>query len=355
MTGLEDSLLHFKLAFIGFGVVGQGFCQLLLELKQELKIRHNLTFNVVAIADKLMGSIYHPEGLNLERLMGLISKTGKIINYQDAQVHNWNSLETITKSKADIIIEVSWTNLETGEPALTYIKTALSQGKHVITTNKGPSSLKAKLLLEMAKKHNVEFKFEGTVLSGTPVISLGLNYLLEAKIEEIHGILNGTSNYILTQMENGFNFQEALKQAQELGYAEKDPTSDVEGWDAMGKLIILANVIFGYSLTINDIEREGITNITINDIQQAKTENTRWKPMASLIIQSDGLKAKIGPQKISFTHQFANISGPTNALLFRTKYLGDVTIIGPGAGRVATGYALLTDLLEINRNVSKIM
>lgn len=345
--------MHFKLALIGFGVVGQGLIEILEKSRKELKTQ-NFEFTVVAIADKIKGSLYHPDGLELRQLQEIVEKTGKISDYQGAAVTNWNSLETIQNSNADIIIEVTWTDLQTGEPALTYVKTALSLGKHVVMTNKGPVALEAMELFQLAKKHNVQLKFEGTVLSGTPAINLGLYNLAGAKIKQIQGILNGTTNYILTEMEKGLSYEKALQQAQELGYAETDPTGDVEGWDALGKIVILTNVVLGHPLTKADVNRKGITNITSEDIQKAKNEGKRWKLIASTLIQSDGtIQASVRPEKLPMSHPLANISGVTNALLFQTEYAGDITIIGPGAGRLVTGFALLTDLLEINRIVSK--
>ncbi|MHA2363652.1 MAG: homoserine dehydrogenase [Candidatus Hodarchaeales archaeon] len=345
--------MHFKLAFIGFGVVGQGLAEILVETKTELKTKYNFEFSVVAISDKLKGSVYHPDGINLEELLDLVKKTGKIVDYQKAQSTGWDSLQTIKESNANIIIEVSWTDIQTGEPALTHVKTALTSGKHVVMTNKGPVALAVKELLDLAAQHDVHLKFEGTVLAGTPAINLGLNNLAGSGITEIQGILNGTTNYILTEMEkNNLSFDQALKQAQELGYAEADPTGDVEGWDALGKVVILTNVIMGHKLSKNQVEREGITKITPTDIEKAKSEGKRWKLIATMVLQPDGsIKASVKPEVIPLSHPLAGISGPTNALMFRTKYVGDITIVGPGAGKLATGFALLNDLLEINRNV----
>lgn len=340
-----------NLAFIGFGVVGQGLAEILLQDKEELLSKYGFEFKVVAISDKMKGSIYNPEGLDLKTCLDLVNNNKSLEEYDNATYKGWDSLKTISESNAGIIIEVSWTDIETGEPALSHVKSALKLKKHVVMTNKGPIALAVDELLKLAKENKVHLKFEGTVLSGTPVINLGLNALGGSKITEIHGILNGTTNYILTEMENGLTYENALKQAQELGYAEADPTGDVEGWDAVGKVVILTNVVMNYPLAKNQVEREGITKISIEDVNKAKKEGKRWKLIASIVLQGDGsIKASVKPIKLPLDNPLASIMGPTNALTFKTKYVGDVTIIGPGAGKLATGFSLLTDLLEINRS-----
>ena len=150
------------------------------------------------------------------------------------------------------------------------------------------------------------------------------------------------------------SYDDALKQAQELGYAEADPTADVEGFDALGKIVILANTVMGANLSKDEPPCEGITKITAEDIAKAKEEGFRWKLIAGAEIKKDGsVDAYVRPEKIPLTHPLANIMGPTNALTYSTKYVSDVTIIGPGAGKLPTGFALLTDILDINRLVSK--
>jgi homoserine dehydrogenase len=170
-------------------------------------------------------------------------------------------------------------------------------------------------------------------------------------ISSIKGILNGTTNYMLSEMEKGMSYDEVLAKAQELGYAEVDPTGDVEGFDAMAKVIILANVLMNSKLTANDVDREGISNITTEMITDAKNENSRWKLIGSIETTDNGVNASVRPEKLPLTHPLANIMGATNALTFTTDLLGDITIIGPGAGKVETGYSILTDILAIHRKI----
>ena len=345
--------MEFKIAFIGFGVVGQGLAEILIEQKEALKELYNFNFKVVAISDVMKGSIYNQNGLDLQKLLDLVKTTGKIEDYPEG-IKGWDSLQTITNTNSNLILEVAWTDLTTGEPALTHVKTALQNKKHVVMTNKGPIALAVRELLSLAKEKNVEMRYEGTVLSGTPALNLGLYNLAGAGITAARGIVNGTTNYILTEMEKGMDYDAALKQAQDLGYAEADPTADVEGYDALGKIVILANTVMGASLKKDEPSCEGITKITSEDIKKAKEDGYRWKLIAGAEIKNDGsVDAYVRPEKIPLDHPLANIMGPTNALTYSTKYLGDVTIVGPGAGRAPTGFALLTDILDINRLLSK--
>ncbi|MHA2247520.1 MAG: homoserine dehydrogenase [Candidatus Hodarchaeales archaeon] len=342
-----------RIAFIGFGVVGQGLAEILLEQKEDLRNQVGFEFEVVAVSDTMKGSVYNETGLDLQKLLDLVKSTGKIDEYPEG-VKDWDSLKTITETNANLVVEVSWTDINTGEPALTHIKTAIGCHKHVIMTNKGPIALAARELLSMAKTNGVELRFEGTVLSGTPALNLGIYNLASSKITKVAGIVNGTTNYILTEMEKGLKYEEALKQAQEQGYAEADPTADVEGYDALGKIVILTNVVMGGNITKDQVKCQGITKITSQDINEAKKEGNRWKLIAGAELKDDGsVEAYVRPEKMPLNHPLASVSGPINALTYTTKYLGDVTIVGPGAGREATGYALLTDILDIHRQISR--
>jgi homoserine dehydrogenase len=339
-----------KLAFIGFGVVGQGLAEILLESEQELKERNNFEYKVVAISDTMKGSVYNPEGLDLAKILKLVKETGKVEGYRGATESGWDSLKTIKESNADMIIEVSWTDLTTGEPAMSHVNAAFESGKHVIMTNKGPIALAVTELLEKAKKHDVELRFEGTVLAGTPAINMGMYNLAGAGITEFQGIMNGTTNYILSEMEKGMDYQEVLTKAQELGYAEADPAGDVEGHDAAGKVVIMTNVLMGKKISKDDIDLEGITKITSEDVEKAKAEGKRWKLIAGCKLLPTGeIEASVKPIMLPLSDPLASVMGATNALTFKTKYVGDITVVGPGAGKLPTGFALLTDILDIAR------
>lgn len=343
--------MKFKLAFIGFGNVGQGLVNILLEKKPFLKEQYDFEFTVVAVSDFIKGSIYNPNGLDIKKVMDL-AKINNISDYSPGEA-GWDALKTIKESNADLIIEITYTDVNTGQPATDHIKAALEAKKHVVTTNKGPVILHYQELEELARKNNVQWRYEGTVLSGTPAINLGEKNLAGSGITEIKGIVNGTTNYILTQMEEGMSYEEALNKAQELGYAEADPTGDVEGYDAMGKVVIMTNRLMGANITKKDVNCEGITKISTEDINSAKASGKRWKLIASTKKLEDGtIKAKVSPEMLPLSNPLASVMGATNALTFITEQLGEVTIVGPGAGRKETGFAVLTDILDINRTLN---
>ena len=344
--------MQFKIAFIGFGTVGQGLTEILLEKKDMLGEKYDFYYKIVAISDIMKGAVYDEDGLDMEKILELVKKGKKLDEYPTG-VKEMDSMATIQETNADTIIEVTYTDVKTGEPALTHIKAALNAGKNVISTNKGPVVKQVMELLDLAASNNVHYGFEGVVLAGTPVLNLAKFTLAGNKITGFKGILNGTTNYILTRMEEGMSYDDALKKAQELGYAEADPTGDVEGLDALGKVVILSNVVLGKNLSVNDVQRKGITGITGEDVKKAKAEGKRWKLIGSAEIQSDGsVKAKVSPEKLPLSDPLAGVCEAINALTYYTDELGPVTIVGPGAGRRETGFSLLIDLLEINRKLS---
>jgi homoserine dehydrogenase len=341
--------MKYKLAFIGFGVVGQGLTEILLEKRGFLKEVFDFEYTVVAISDIMKGSVYDKHGLDMEKILSLLKKGKRIDDYPTGE-KGLDSLETIKNTNADIIVEITFTNVKTGLPALDHIHAAIEAGKHIVSTNKGPVVKEVSSLIKEAEEHHVHYGFEGVVLAGTPVLNLAKYCLAGNHITGFKGILNGTTNYILTRMEEDMNYDDALKKAQELGYAEADPTGDVEGLDALGKVVILTNVVLGKQISWEDVKRKGITNITTDDIKQAKKEGKRWKLIGSAEIKSDGsVNAKVEPVKLDLSDPLAGVNEAINALTFTTDELGPVTIVGPGAGKRETGYALLIDLLEINR------
>ncbi len=343
--------MKFKLALIGFGTVGQGLCEILLNKKAHLKEKYDFDWQIVAVSDKLKGSVYCPSGLDTEKLL-TFAKENKSLNEYECENEfytGWDALKTINDSNADIVCELSYTDIKTGQPATDHCRAALNGGKHVVTSNKGPAALFYKELENLARVNNVKFMIEGTVMSGTPVINLARNELAGNEISAIRGILNGTTNFILTKMEEGMNYEDALKLAQELGYAEADPTADVEGYDALAKVTILANVLMGENLKPSDIPCKGVSQITSEDIQNAKVENKKWKLIGEIKKENGTVKASVSPMMIENTHPLAGVNGAVNAITFTTDLLGDVTVTGAGAGKIETGYSILTDMLEINR------
>ncbi|HGY54229.1 MAG TPA: homoserine dehydrogenase [Caldithrix abyssi] len=338
-----------KLALIGFGTVGQGLCEILLSKKEYLKKMYDFEWEVVAVSDMLKGSVYAPDGLDVPALLDLVSNGKSLEEYTGDAQRGWDALTTIRQSNADIVCEMTYTDIKSGKPATDHCRAALESGKHVVTSNKGPAALFYNELADLAQKNNVRFLIEGTVMSGTPVLNLASNELAGNSITAVRGILNGTTNFILTNMEAGRSYEEVLKEAQELGYAEADPTADVEGFDALAKVTILANVVMGARLKPDDIPCKGITAITLDDIEQARQEGKRWKLIGEVKKEGGKVSASVAPMKVELSHPLAGVSGAVNAVTFSTDLMGDVTITGAGAGRIETGFSILTDILEIHK------
>lgn len=344
--------MTYKIGLIGCGTVGQGFLEILNDKKKYLKENYNFEGKVVAICDKLKGSVVAPEGIDLTELLDILNKGQRIENYKGNTNNTFEAEYLIDNVETDIIVEVTYTNIQTGEPATTYIKKALQKGKHVVTSNKGPVALHYHELKNLAKKNKVYFKFEGTVMSGSSVFNLAENSFQGNEILGVKGILNGTTNFILTKMEEDLNYEEALKLAQELGYAEADPTADVEGYDAMAKIVILSNVLLNGKIKPQEVERKGITDISKEDVLKAKEEGYRYKLIASARKENGEIIASVKPEILPLSDPLCGVNGVTNALTFDLDLLGKVTIQGPGAGKKETGYAILADILNIHSNLS---
>jgi homoserine dehydrogenase len=340
-----------KLAFIGFGTVGQGLAEILRDKSDVLRAQYGFKAQVVAISDSIKGAVYHPDGLDVHTALTIVQQKGSLNDYPEAPglVRGWDSLTTIRNSNADTIVEVAWTDLETGEPAISHVRAAFESAKHVVTSNKGPVALAYQELKNLADKYDLQWGIEGTVMSGTPALRLAQTALAGCRITQIRGILNGTTNFILTQMEGGATYADALAEAQRLGYAEADPTADVEGHDALGKLLILAAVVMGTPLSSETVACQGISHLTPEDVKHAQAEGKRWKLIAQIRREGSQLEASVGPQAIPQAAPLASVRGATNAITYVTDLLGEITLVGPGAGRPETGFALLADLLDIHR------
>jgi len=344
--------MEYRLALIGFGNVGQGFAEILRDHGQRLLEQFGVRFLIVGVSDTLKGSVHDPAGLDPADLIDAVRLAGNLGDVE-APDRGWDGSEMARLSSADIVIELSYTDLETGEPATSHIRAALEAGKHVVTSNKGPVALHYAELSKMARERGLEIGVEGTVMSGTPTVLIGMNLLRAAGIKRVQGILNGTCNYILTRMEEGSTYEDALDEAQKKGYAEADPTGDVEGIDAAGKVVILANLLLGVPIGMDDVDRAGISGLTPADIAEARAAGERWKLIATLEPADGGVLASVRPERVPLSHPLASVGGATNAVTYSTELLGDVTLVGPGAGRLETGYSILVDLLEIHRTAPR--
>ncbi len=346
-----------RIGLIGCGTVGQGLLEILDRKKDSLREDYGFEAKVIGITDKIRGTLVMPKGIDIPTVLKVLGSGKNLSAYPKAtaaQTAPLDPLDMIAKIDADIIAELTYTDIKTGEPATSYIRKALETGKHVVTSNKGPAALHYAELRALAKRKKVQFRIEGTVMSGTPVFHLAETGLAGNEIRGIKGILNGTTNFILSKMEtDGMDYPDALKLAQKLGYAEADPTADVEGFDALAKVVILSNVLMGASLKTSGVPRKGISAITLADVAAAKAEGYRYKLIGQARKERGKVVASLSPEKLPLSDPLAGVMGAHNAVTFDTDLMGKVTIQGAGAGKIETGFSILSDMLAIHRKEAK--
>ena len=335
-----------KLILIGFGVVGQGFAEILLSKATQLAQEQDFSPLIVGVVTATKGTLFRDAGLDIAALLAA-AQAGSFDAYpeQTGLRRDMSASAMIQVGSADALVELSPTNLDTAQPALAICHQALDAGLHLVLANKGPVALDYANLISKARAQGLQMRCEATVMAGTPTMHLAQDALAGCTINSARGILNGTTNYMLTQMENDMSYEAALAQAQALGYAETDPSGDVEGWDAAGKVLILANALFGSSLKMADLDVGGITRISAADIADAKAAGQRYK----LIARATPTGGEVKAMPLPLSDPLASVSGSTNAITLETDLLGDVTLIGAGAGKLETGCAILSDLLAIAR------
>ena len=333
-------MVECKLVILGFGSVGQGVANVVAMKKAMISEKYGVDLKVVAIADSSSSAICE-DGLDEELVVSTKKETGKVGNYPGygCQVCGVELLDAVDY---DILIEATPTNIKTAEPAKSLTLKAFADGKDVVTSNKGHLALFYKEMHEAKEKAGVEFKFEASVGGAMPIINLCQNNLASCGISSIKGILNGTTNYILSRMTSeGTTYENTLKESQQLGIAETDPTQDVEGIDAACKVVILANVL-GIDATYDDVEVRGISNITLDAIELAKQEGYYVKLIGE--VSKNGLK--VSPRLVKQNSPYA-IDGTLNLATVTTDLADEITVIGKGAGSIETASAMISDLISI--------
>lgn len=266
---------------------------------------------------------------------------------EEVLVHDYSVI--VNDPEVEIVVEV----MGGVEPAYTFVKSALEAGKSVCTSNKELVAKHGAELLKIAKEHNRNFLFEASVGGGIPIIRPLNQHLTADKICEITGILNGTTNYILTKMDReGLDFDTVLKQAQDLGYAERNPAADVEGFDACRKIAILASLAYGESVDYEDVYTEGITNISDMDFKYAEKMNRSIKLLGKCKSEENGIVVSVTPRLVGPEHPLYNVSGVVNGILVRGNVVGDLVFIGSGAGKLPTASAVVSDVVDAVRHLN---
>jgi len=319
-----------KVALIGLGSVGRGVAEMLA--------KKDLGLVLTGIADS-KSAFLDPAGIDIARVLAAKKKTGSCGD------QHLTAEDVVKKADYDVLVEVTPTNALSGEPALGYMKAALNRKKHVVTSNKGPIALAQKELRAMAKKKGVMLRYEATVAGAIPVMHTLEEGLAGNEILALYGVLNGTCNYILTRMAaEGLTYEQALMEAREMGYAEADPTYDVQGIDAAIKLVILANTIWDNGVKLADVDRTGIDLLTPDALRLADEEGCTIR----LIAEANPRKhlLRVSPRILDKNHPLV-FEGTLNALTLETDMAKEITLIGRGAGSVETASAIIGDLLFI--------
>ena len=318
--------------------MGRAFVRLLLDKTAELRDAHGIEWRLTGVASRRLGWIAAPEGLDPEALLA-----GRFPAPAAQNVRAW--LET---ARADVLFEASSLNRHTGEPAIDHLKAALVAGAHAISANKGPIVYAYDELRRLARDAGRLFLFESTVMDGTPVFSLFQHGLPAAELRGFRGLLNSTSNVVLTQMEAGLEFDAAVRKAQEIGVAETDPSDDLDGWDPAVKVAALVIVLLGIPIRLDQVERIGVRGLDPATVRAARAAGSPYKLICRAERVGGGVLASVRPEQVPLTDPLALLEGTTSCLEFDLDVF-DLTVIEHKPGVVATAYGLLADFIRAAR------
>jgi homoserine dehydrogenase len=340
---------HYRLAFIGFGNVARSLARLLTRKQVVLERDYGITFSVTGIATDKHGFAANPNGIDLDQALALIESGQSIFPLSSFDVQD--SLAVIRHSQANFMFENSPVNYAIGQPAIDHVRAALNAGMHVSTANKGTVVHGYQELTALAKSKGKKFFFESTVLGGTPMFSTFREALPAADLISFKGIINATTNIILSRMEDGETFDEAVKYCQSIGIAETDPSGDVDGWDASIKVAALATVLMKTPLKPQQVDRKGIRGITPEMVKQAKAGGKRWKLVASAERDGDSIRARVAPELVESSSPLFGMMGSSTGLTFRTDVLPDYSVSvserhGMKGGPDETAYGLFADFIN---------
>jgi homoserine dehydrogenase len=348
--------MNYNLALIGFGNVARALTRLLLRKQELLKSQYDITFSFTGISTGRHGFAVNPDGIDIDEALRLVESEKSISSLSAVPVND--SLSVIQHSRAHVMFENSPVNTQTGQPALDHIRTALELGMHAITANKGPVVHGYRELSALAESKGKIFGFESTVLGGSPVFSVFRETFPLAELSSFKGILNATTNIILSRMENGESYEEAVKYCQAVGVAETDPTNDVDGWDAAIKVAALVTVLMDTPFTPQQVNPTGIREITSQMISQAKAEGKRYKLVCSVERTGDQINGRIAPELVDASSPLYGMMNSSTGVTFRTDMLPDYSIVvsereGMAGGPIETAYGLFADFARVARIVKK--
>jgi homoserine dehydrogenase len=345
---VEFAVTQVNFVLLGFGNVGRAFARLLLAKRGELRQRYGLDWRVVGIATGRHGAALDPEGIDLEAALALAEAGQSLASLSPVQVPATN-LGLIRASQADVLFETTPVNYQTGQPAVDHLRAALEAGMHAISANKGPVVHAYRELSDLARARGRCFYFESAVMDGAPVFSLWREALPGARLLSFRGILNSTTNLILTRMEEGQSFKDAVAYAQSIGVAETDPSGDILGWDAAVKVAALATVLMDRPLKPDQVERQGIEGLTAAVVAAARAGGRRWKLVCQAERTPEGVRASVRPEEVEVGDPLFGVMGTSSAVTFHADVLSGLTLVEENPGPQTTAYGLLADLLNAVR------
>ena len=331
-----------KILVSGFGVVGRSTVQLLEEQRPMLYRKHGLSPTLVGAIDS-KGAAISPAGLDVRQLLEAKEKHGTVAAYPAHGVRDVKDVDLIAASEADLLVEATPTTVKTPGPSMERRKAAFRTGKHVVCVNKAPLAVAFPALQELSRHNGCQFRYSGTVGGGTPVLALAEEVVRGAEVAAVRAILNGTTNFILTKMDReAWTFDQALAEAQKLGYAEADPSADVDGIDTATKIVILANGVLGRPCTIGDVRIEGIRGVKKERVDAARKAGQ----VVKLIARIGAAGLSVAPEEVAIDSPL-NTGGSLNCLALELKTGGEIFLVGRGAGGPETATAVMRDLLDI--------
>jgi homoserine dehydrogenase len=329
----------FKLALVGFGSVGKEFVRLLRAKERLLRDECGIEWTLTGLASRRIGWVADAKGLDTEAML-----TGRFPK-QPLWSAPRNVREWLEEADADILFEATSLDRVTGQPAIDHLKAALERDAHAISANKGPIVYAYRELRDLARSKGRKFLFESTVMDGTPIFSMFPRSLPAVELRGFRGILNSTTNVVLTEMEKGLTLEEAVKRAQEIGVAETDPSDDLDGWDAAVKVAALAIVLMDAPIKLEEIERVGIRSVSPEQVRAARSAGMRYKLICRAERTSGGVRASVRPEQLPLTDPLALLEGTTSAVRFDMDVFG-LSIIEHKPGVIATAYGLLGDFIR---------
>jgi homoserine dehydrogenase len=328
---------------LGFGHVNRALARLLVDREGELRER-GIAWRITGVASRRLGWIADPGGID----SGLLSRERTLVagDFPESLRRSTQVSEWLATARADVLFEATSLNVETGQPAVDHLRAALQHGAHAITANKGPIVHAYRGLLELARARGKRLLFESTVLDGIPIFSLFQENLPAIHLQGFRGILNSTTNVILGGMEEGLSFDAALRRAQDLGVAETDARHDIEGWDAAVKVTALVVVLMGEELRPGDVEREGIGQLTGEEVRAARAAGTPYKLVCSARRTQSGIVARVAPERVPLSDPLAWVAGTSSIVYFETDIFPGLCITEVNPGIYATAYGMLADFIR---------